>query len=88
MDSIELNNYYVNMFESGNPHSLRIIREMEAAMSPSERRHIDRIRNELMIPLNDFSEIIASRLVRHLRKSGVPSKRIREMREKRLFPTV
>ena len=63
-------------------------REIEAARSPSERRCLDRVRNELMFPLNDFSEIIAGRLVRHVRNSGAPSKRIREMTEKRLFPTV
>ena len=56
MDSIELNNYYVNIIESGDPHSLRILCEMEAARSPSERRHIDRVRNELMFSLNNFSE--------------------------------
>ena len=88
MDSIELNNHYVNMIESGNPHSLRILREMEAARSPSERRFIDRIRNELMLPLDDFLEIIASRLFRRLCNSGASSERIRKMREKRLFPTL
>ena len=82
---MSLDNYYVNKIKSGEPRALRALSIVERRMSPFSKNLRDRIKNELMFPLDDFSEIISSRLVRHFRKLGASPQQIKEMRE-RSFP--
>ena len=90
-DSIELNNYYVEYHEERQKRrdlSAFIVRsKIEADMTLFHRERRDRIK-ELMFPLNDFSEIISSRLVKQLRKLGTPTHEIWDMRDGRVNPTV
>ena len=89
MDSIELNNYYVEYHEKRVKRrdlaSFIVLSKMEADMTPFERKRRERIK-KLMFPLNDFSEIISSRLVKHIHKLGTPTHEIRDMRDRRLNP--
>ena len=70
MDSIKQNNYYVEYHEERvkrrDLSSFLVLSMMEGDMTPFERERRDRIKKH-MFPLNDFSEIISSRLVEHLR---------------------
>ena len=40
---------------------------------------MNRVKNELMLPLDDLSKIISAGLIRHLRKLGVPNWEIRKL---------
>ena len=45
----------------------------------SHARVIKRVMDELMFPLDDFSEIISSRFKRHLRRLGVPPQQMKKL---------